>query len=492
MDIYRMNYKNTLYFLLLLTTSNTSYSTEILIENVTLISPERAQPLANANIRIVDDEIIEVSQSPLVSATNSTTIDGTGKFLTPGLMDSHVHVSDMPGLARDPQLANLQEEFLQQQPNSYLYFGVTQLLDPSQSAQAIAKFNQSEHKPDLFHCGAAPILGGYPTVWAKEETTIKNKRYLILAPDTKAVLPKGYDLKQHTPEAVVKRMADDGAVCVKVFIEDGFGLRNDWPMISKALLKRVRTAATKHGLLMMAHANAYDMQEIAVEAQVDIIAHGMWNWIQFNDQAGLPEELRKLLDKVVSNNIVVQPTFSVMDGLRSITVPDIMKDPLYEKVVSANALSWYQSDAGQWFKEVVIKNYDNMPLAEIQRHQEGKIAQGERVIQYLKAQGLPIVLASDTPSAPLFVSQPGYSTFKELQHLFKVGLTYQEVLAAATINNAKAFGLSDKYGTVEPGKIANLLLLNKSPLHTIDAYNAIDRVILKGKVLNRESLAVKQ
>ena len=59
-------------------------------------------------------------------------IDGSGKFLTPGLMDSHVHVSDAPAFRRcsdDPAIVALREAYLRQQPRSYLYFGVTQLLD---------------------------------------------------------------------------------------------------------------------------------------------------------------------------------------------------------------------------------------------------------------------------------------------------------------------------------------------------------------------------
>jgi len=490
-----MNNKiNLLSYLLLIICSVTSrgiFAAELLIENVTLISPERLQPFAHANVRIFDDKIIEVSKSPLEAGTNSIKIDGTDQFLIPGLMDSHVHVSSMPGLSDDPELAQLEEEFLQQQPRSYLYFGVTQLLDPSQYTGAIDKFNQSKQKPDLFHCGAAPILGGYPTLWSDEATTLRNKRYLILDPNTKIKLPAGYDLSQHTPEAVVQRMADDGAICVKVFIEDGFGHNNDWPMISTNLLKRVRVAATKHGLLMSAHANAYDMQKIAVQADVDVITHGMWNWLQFNYKTGIPNEIKIVLDNIVKNNIIFQPTFSVMDGLKNITVAGVMNEPLYKKVVSTKALQWYQSKAGQWFKEIILSDYDNMPLAKIHQNQNSKISQGERVVKYLKEKDLPIVLASDTPSAPLFVSQPGYSTYRELHHLFKAGLNHKEVLAAATINNAKAFGLADKYGSIEPGKIANLLLLDKNPLKTIDAYNAIDKVIVKGQAIDRESLAVK-
>lgn len=486
-----MKCKKILYSLFLIGINGCCFANELLIENVTLISPERHKPLKHANIRIIDDQIIEVSTSAILQSKESIKIDGTGQFLIPGLMDSHVHVSNMPGVNNSAKAVALEKKFLQQQPRSYLYFGVTQLLDPSQSEQAIVTFNQSEQKPDLFHCGAAPILGGYPTVWSDEATTLKNKRYLILEQNINITLPKNYDITQHTPEAVVARMAEEGAICVKVFIEDGFGHNNDWPLISKQLLQRVRAAATKHGLMMMAHANAFDMQQIAIASDVDVIAHGMWNWLDFNRQPAIPKDIRILLDEIINKGMIFQPTFSVMDGLKNITINDTMADPLYKKVVSTNALNWYQSKAGQWFKEIVLGDYDNMPLEKIHQNQDRKIFQGEKVVQYLKENGLPMVLASDTPSAPLYVSQPGYSTYKELQHLFKAGLNYKEVLAAATINNAKAFGLDDKYGTVEPGKVANLLLLNQNPLLTIDAYNAIDKVIVKGIAINRESLAVK-
>ena len=92
-----MTYKRKLLSLLFIITSSASFAAELLIENVTLISPERMQPLEHAYIRIVDDKIIEVSTSPLVAGKGSIKINGTGQFLIPGLMDSHVHVSSMPG-----------------------------------------------------------------------------------------------------------------------------------------------------------------------------------------------------------------------------------------------------------------------------------------------------------------------------------------------------------------------------------------------------------
>jgi imidazolonepropionase-like amidohydrolase len=71
------------------------------------------------------------------------------------------------------------------------------------------------------------------------------------------------------------QIAVSGARCVKIFIEDGFGERSDWPMMSAEMLKRVRARTSKHGLLLIAHANDIHMQRIAVDTGVDVIAHGL-------------------------------------------------------------------------------------------------------------------------------------------------------------------------------------------------------------------------
>ena len=132
-----------------------------------------------------------------------------------------------------------------------------------------------------------------------------------------------------------------------------------------------------------------------------------------------------------------------------------------------------------------------MPLERVHRRHDLIISQGERATQYLYQKGLPMVLASDTPSSPTFAAQPGLSTYQELQHMAKIGISLKDILAAATINNAKAFRLDKHYGTIEPGKKANLLVLNSDPLESISAYNQIDKVIVNGLAIERQELRVK-
>lgn len=468
---------------------------ELLIGPVTLISAHLPEPLSKAYVRVEQGKIVQISQQPLQKKNNEVYIEATGQYLIPGLMDSHVHLSNMPGLTLNHLLNNkqlaLQRTFLQQQPRSYLYFGVTQLLDPTQSLQGVNRFNQVSIKPDLLYCGALPLLGGYPSVFGTTERALKAFEFLLIDPEVSPELPQGTDITHFSPEVQIARIKQQGATCIKLFLEDGFGLASDWPLLTRTWLKRIVELAQKYQLKVLAHANAIDMQQIALEIGVDVLAHGMWHWNQYNRSGAIPVEVRTVLDQIADTQVVYQPTFNVMDGLQEIIQQGKLVDPAYTHVVPASLLNWYQTEQAQWFRKQLIADYQGLSLGQIQRSQQQTIHRGEKSFQYLLSKQHPMVLASDTPSSPVYTAQPGLSTYKELIHMHNAGLTLEQVLAAATINNARAFDVEHLYGSIELGKVANLLLLKENPLATIDAYNSIDKVILRGNVIDREQLSAR-
>jgi FMN-dependent NADH-azoreductase len=79
----------------------------------------------------------------------------------------------------------------------------------------------------------------------------------------------------------------------------------------------VRDAATANGLVMMMHANSFEAQQFAVNADVDVIAHGMWNWGALDRQPELPPEIKALLDRIVQKRTGYQATIQVTRGLRT-------------------------------------------------------------------------------------------------------------------------------------------------------------------------------
>lgn len=471
-----------------------SLAAELLIENVTVISPEQANPQPSRHVLIRDGRIVAVNSQRISAGKDAQRIDGSGKFLTPGLMDSHVHVGDAAGLPfadTTPQLATLRAAYFRQQPRSYLYFGVTQVIDLSSTPERLAVFEAQPQRPDVFRCGPAVVLGGYPTVFFPPDVRRQLLPSYIFEPANAAShpLPAGDDPAQHTPEFVVAGIKKSGALCVKIHIEDGFGPRTDWPVMSKETLARTRTASRKHGLLLVAHANAIDMQRIAVAGEVDVIAHGLWNWNELASPEGTPEPIAAHLREIHARRIGFQPTLRVLPSTADLFRADTLKDPTYVKVTPAAVLAWYATEDGQWFKREMRRDFGDVPDRQIARGALQAAAYGGRVVRYLHGLGHPLLLASDTPSAPTYGSQPGYDSYREMRLMAQSGVPLDAILRAATINNARQFRMEKDYGTVAAGKIANLLLLEASPLETMRAWTLIDKVILRGNVIERETLA---
>ena len=138
---------------------------DVRIEHVTIVSPERPSPLRDAEVYIHDDRIASiatsVAQGPAAGAAATvTTIDGTGLYLAPGLIDSHVHLGAIPGMteeqeARHSDIAQLARD---QIPRSYLLYGFTTLVDLISTPQRMARWKDHDVVPDTYFCGAAAVV----------------------------------------------------------------------------------------------------------------------------------------------------------------------------------------------------------------------------------------------------------------------------------------------------------------------------------------------
>lgn len=135
----------------------------LVISDVTVISPERAEPLTHAYVRIVDGKIAEVSERPL---RGERQIDGAGRFLIPGLIDGHVHLAVSPGYpaAMTAEQARAHPEIvagnLAQDPKSFLFYGFTTVIDLVGTPERTAQWNAYPLRPDAFFCGAAAAING--------------------------------------------------------------------------------------------------------------------------------------------------------------------------------------------------------------------------------------------------------------------------------------------------------------------------------------------
>jgi hypothetical protein len=319
--------------------------------------------------------------------------------------------------------------------------------------------------------------------------------YMLIEPGTQA--PDGIDPAMHTPQAVVSRMKADGAICVKTFFERGFGDVHDLPVPKLETIREVVTAAHAAGLPVLMHANSDEAHRFGVDAGVDILAHGIWNWYQ--EHAATSEvtpSIKRILDDEIAKNVGWQPTIQVLYGLRDLLSPAYLSDPRLLRVLPANLIDWYRSPEGQWFRVVLSPDVQapanassDPPDSALMEGLGRAIDRDKHAVGYLAARHGRLLFGTDTPSAPTYANPPGLNGWMEMHRLVDAGETPAQIFKSATLVNAKAFGLDRDIGTVQVGKRANLLLLREDPTQTIDAYAGIVKVILNGRVLDVSALA---
>lgn len=466
----------------------------LLITDVIVISPETGVSATPQDVLIEDGRIIRIGSINPSDTNGRPTLDGKGKYLTAGLMDSHAHVTPVTGMgaskgATESDHPGLVAEYHRQQPRSFLYHGVTQVLDPG-ATLGFTQFTDQPVRPDFFRCGGIPNLGGYPQMPASE--AMEKFGYFVIDESYEGPVPDTVNPSNHTPEAVVAKMKEDGAICVKLYLEDGFGAASHWPLLKMDTLRRIQIAAEKNGLPTVAHANAIDMYQIAQEIGIDVLGHGLWNW-QWNEEKNGPSPLQSVLDKIILDDQGYMPTIRVMAGLQEVLLAETLTNGELELVTPPSLLAWYQTEEATFFQKELVADFGPEATPESAAKLLGYgVGRALRASAHLSQEAHPLLLASDFPGSPSFANQPGLTTLQEMRQLAGAGVSLLAILQAGTINNARQFGLEDKYGSVEIGKMANLLLLNANPLETIEAWNQIDTVVLHGQPIDRSTLTANR
>jgi imidazolonepropionase-like amidohydrolase len=323
--------------------------------------------------------------------------------------------------------------------------------------------------------------------FAPPEVRFKVFPNFIYDPKQADRIPAEYKPEEHTPAVDVGRVKSSGGICVKTYFERGFGHDRNLPVMGPDVLSQIRQAASQNHLVLMIHANSFEAQKFAVDGNVDVIAHGMWNWGQLDKSTELPDEIKRVLDRVAERKIGYQPTVEVLYGLMAYFDPDYLKMDAVGKVAPKDLLEWFNSPEGKWFKKEL--DDDGTPDAVMLKSGEPLFRRVRQVVAYLASKDANFLFGTDTPSSPTYGNLPGLNGFLEMKQLQKAGMSLAQIFRAATISNAREFKMESQVGSIEPGKIANLVLMKKNPLETIDAYDSITTIWMHGKEISRESLA---
>jgi imidazolonepropionase-like amidohydrolase len=171
------------------------------------------------------------------------------------------------------------------------------------------------------------------------------------------------------------------------------------------------------------------------------------------------------------------PTLVWERGGNLIDVSDFSKDARVKYVPA----SW-KNKTWKRFTGEITQGYGTDDLATRKKFIEKEL----EVVGMLHKAGVPFLAGTDTPAGVHIF--PGYSLHEELQRFVAAGFSPLEALQTATINPARFFGREDQIGTVEKGKLADLVLLSANPLEDIANTQKIAGVILNGRYLYRAEL----
>lgn len=472
--------------------SESAVSQDLRIENVTIVSPESARAIGGATVTIHEGRIQSISATARAAASSPATpahkLDGTGLYLIPGLIDSHVHLGGIPGMTDEQEKAHpdIARAARDQFPRSYLYAGFTTLVDLISTPEGMARWKSHDPAPDTYFCGGAALMDGYPTNYLPKESRYTAMPYMLVETGTSgSALPAGVTASEHTPQAVVARMKAGGALCVKTFFERGFGGVHDLPVPRAETIRALVQAAHAAGLPVFMHANSLEAQRFALDTGVDIIAHGLWN----TDEQTAPGELTALdesvLDRVIVAHLGWQPTLQVLYGLRDLFDDATLADPRLARVLPRSLIDWYRTPEGRWFHDAIVAQTPALaaPSAAAKMLAD-PIDRGAAATRYMAQRHARLLFGTDTPSSPTYANPPGLNGWIEMRHLADDGVTPEQIFQAATLDNARALKLDREIGTVQVGKRANLLLVRADPRKSIQAYQEIVKVILGGRVLD--------
>lgn len=183
----------------------------------------------------------------------------------------------------------------------------------------------------------------------------------------------------------------------------------------------------------------------------------------------------KLMSELKSKNIWVVPTQSLADRwfAPNFTGDEFLKDPDSKYMDKKTVTQWIDS------KKTLMANeqYDVKKINDF-------ITLRRKLILECQKNGVGLLLGCD---APQVFNVPGFSTHNELKYLVDSGLTPYQALLTGTVNVAKYLNLADA-GTIKPGAVADLILVQGNPLTDITNTKKVEGVMVRGKWLSKSEI----
>jgi imidazolonepropionase-like amidohydrolase len=429
-------------FLLVSCTAQESTSKLKAIIGATLIDGRGGTPASDTVVVIENGRIKAAgprATTPVPAAAEK--VDGTGRFLIPGLVDLHVHLGAKAGPAF--HAPDYTRERVEQNLAAYAYFGVTTVRSVGTERQPGFDVRRDQLAGKLtgarlFTAGrgfTAP--GGHPS---QEIGDIARQ-------------PKD----AADARAQVAELATQSVDLIKIWVDPR---RGQSPKVSFEVTDAVIEEAAKHRIPVVSHIHSLaDTRRLFEKGGA-----GFLHMVRDTEDID-PAFLTQLKAKqIVFTPTLVRQELAWLFGDR----PELLDAPDVRATMEPAVLDAIRKAAA-----------GRKPDA-VSRLEFGRALRNSRKFALA---GVPIGVGSDGGSSN---DIPGAMTHREIELLVEAGFTPLEALTAATRTGALALGKLDELGTIEPGKRADLVLLTADPLADVRNLRKIERVLLDGEWTKRQ------
>lgn len=416
----------------------------LLIEKVTLIDGTGRPPVAGASVLIEDNRIVRISRDAIRAPNGSRRIDGNGHYLIPGLMDMHVHLEGSVEVSPEG-ISSIDKDESKgiRALHSYLYSGVTSIFDAGNVPDYILELRADERSgklisPRIFATGGIVTYpGSHGSQWG---TQVSSWPEAIPALD-----------------AHIKRRPD----LVKLtFEERGWGSRPMIPLLPVELMQQIIQYYNDRGIRTTVHTSSEYRARQAIFAGIDTLAHPVI-------QGPITEDFARLME---AKKIPMVTTLTIGDNYSRLAEhPEFLDEPLYRATLTADEIETLKTDRRKEYQERKWTWWMQIMTT---------IAQ-ENLLKISEAGG---ILAAGTDQTT------GPALHRELELLAGAGIAPLEIIRIATLNGAIFLGKERELGSIEEGKIADLVLLGADPSRDINNAREIVQVIKDGQVIDRSRL----
>lgn len=448
---------------------------DLLLSNVNVIDVMQGRVIASRDLLIVGDQIKKIIPHGQGNISSIKIVDGTGKYVMPGFWDMHVHFRTRK-LEWDSLIHQLSEENRDLLP-IYVAYGITSVYDMGTNiADSLRQWRNQIHSgtlvgPNIYITG--PKIEGSDAIFAGS-------------------------LKIEDQEDVKKVMAHLSEMSV-----DGIKIMGAYDLEPKSYYEILRLAK-KLELRSFSH----DLETLSAEESsnqgLDALAH----------LRGIIHECFKEFDSVVATMKAQEiltpfhPEYDAyVDQMISKMDTSILRSKLDKMSLNNTALvstvyydayrtkpSTYEATfleplkyVGPFFRRDVKARYERFGNATTkQMNFVKRVHEGNRkVLKMLPSTDMKLLIGTDSGYGN---RAPGIGYFRELKELADNGLSNAYIIRAATWNAAQFVGKSNFEGTVDKGKKADLVLLDKNPLDLLPSEKTLCGVIRNGKWFDKNNL----